>query len=137
MIVSGSDDGTVRVWDAATGTPVGAPLTGHTGPVWSVAVGRVDGRDSHRLRQRRRDGAGVGRGHRHPDRRTVDRPHRPGVGGGGGAASTAATVIVSGSDDGTVRVWDAATGTPIGAPLTGHTGWVRSVAVGRRRRAAT
>ena len=45
MIVSGGDDATVRVWDAATGTPVGAVLTGHTGPVWAVACARVDGRD--------------------------------------------------------------------------------------------
>ena len=36
-IVSGSDDSTVRVWDAATGQPVGQPLTGHTGAVTSVA----------------------------------------------------------------------------------------------------
>ena len=44
IVVSGSDDGTVRVWDAATGTPVGDPLTGHTGPVNAVAVGELDGR---------------------------------------------------------------------------------------------
>ena len=31
------------------------------------------------------------------------------------------TVIVSGGGDATVRVWDAATGTPIGDPYTGHT----------------
>ena len=36
-IVSGSDDKTVRVWDAATGQPVGQPLTGHTDGVDSVA----------------------------------------------------------------------------------------------------
>jgi len=36
-IVSGSHDMTVRIWDAATGQPIGAPITGHTGPVISVA----------------------------------------------------------------------------------------------------
>ena len=30
-IASGSDDKTVRVWDASTGQPIGQPLTGHTG----------------------------------------------------------------------------------------------------------
>ena len=45
MIVSGSEDGTVRVWDAATGQPVGPPLTGHTGAVSAVAVGRAGDRD--------------------------------------------------------------------------------------------
>ena len=34
-------------------------------------------------------------------------------------------MVVSGSDDATVRVWDLATGGPIGDPFTGHTGWVR------------
>ena len=44
MVVSGSDDGTVRVWDLATGTPVGDPFTGHTGSVYAVAVAELDGR---------------------------------------------------------------------------------------------
>ena len=29
-IVSGSDDNTVRLWDADTGQPIGQPMTGHT-----------------------------------------------------------------------------------------------------------
>ena len=45
IIVSTGHDGTVRVRDAATGTPTTNPLTGHTGPVFAVAVGRVAGRD--------------------------------------------------------------------------------------------
>jgi WD40 repeat protein len=35
--------------------------------------------------------------------------------------------VVSGSDDETVRLWDAATGAPL-QTLEGHTGWVTSVA---------
>src|SRR5262249_58630053 len=34
---TGTADGTVRLWDAATGRQVGEPFTGHTGPVYSVA----------------------------------------------------------------------------------------------------
>ena len=66
-IISGSYDRTVRVWDLATGTPIGA-LTGHTGPVDAVATAQLDGRPFVDLRQRRHDGAGVGPGHRHPRR---------------------------------------------------------------------
>ena len=36
-IASGSRDTTVRLWDAATGQPVGQPLTGHRTSVSSVA----------------------------------------------------------------------------------------------------
>ena len=218
VVISGSDDGTVRVWDLATGTPIGDPFTGHTGAVLAVAVAELDGRPvvisggddrtvrvwdlatgtpvgdpftGHRrrgargggrragrppgrhLRQRRRDGAGVGPGHRHPGRRPVHRPHRRGAARwrppswtAARSSSPAATtgrcgcgtwppaprsatrspatparccavaaaeldgrpVVISGSDDRTVRVWDLATGTPVGDPFTGHTGVVNAVA---------
>jgi len=36
--------------------------------------------------------------------------------------------IVSGSDDNTLRLWDAANGKPIGPALESHTTWVNSVA---------
>jgi len=36
---------------------------------------------------------------------------------------------VSGSDDNTIRMWDAETGKPLSAPLQGHTDFVRSVAI--------
>ena len=41
VIVSGGDDGTVRVWRLADGIPVGEPLTGHDGRVGAVAVGAL------------------------------------------------------------------------------------------------
>ena len=34
----------MRVWDAATGSRVGDPFTGHTDEVNAVAVGQLDGR---------------------------------------------------------------------------------------------
>ncbi|MEU2673125.1 hypothetical protein ABZ622_30545 [Streptomyces sp. NPDC007164] len=42
--VTGSDDGTVRVWDLTTREQVGEPLTGHDDEVGAVATGVVDGR---------------------------------------------------------------------------------------------
>src|SRR5262249_25967711 len=36
-IVTASVDRTARLWDAATGRPISAPLIGHEGQVWRVA----------------------------------------------------------------------------------------------------
>jgi WD40 repeat protein len=44
VVVFGSSDGIVRVWDLATGRHVGKPFTGHTGRVLTVAVAELDGR---------------------------------------------------------------------------------------------
>ena len=109
------------MWDAATGSPVGEPLTGHTGPVSSVAVGQADGRaiiasgsDDRTVRVwDAATGSPVGEpltGHTGPVTSVA-------VGQADGRA-----IIASGSHDQTVRVWDAVTGSPIGEPLTGHTG---------------
>jgi len=43
VVVTGSFDHTVRLWDPATGQSLGEPLIGHTGMVWTVAMGEVDG----------------------------------------------------------------------------------------------
>ena len=67
-IVSGSGDNTVRLWDADTGQPVGQPLTGHTGAVFSVAFSP----DGKRIASGswRHDRAAVGRRHRPTGRRS-------------------------------------------------------------------
>ncbi len=44
VVVSGSDDATVRVWDLAAGGPLGGPLAGHEGWVNAVAVGELHDR---------------------------------------------------------------------------------------------
>src|ERR1019366_8591281 len=44
VVVSGGSDQTVRVWDLATGAPVGDPFTGHTRAVIAVAVAELNGR---------------------------------------------------------------------------------------------
>ena len=45
VIVSGGKDGTVQVWDAASGQPVGLPLTGPADRVAAVAVGQGEDRE--------------------------------------------------------------------------------------------
>jgi len=57
-IASGSNDTTVRLWDADTGQPSGQPLTGHQDKVYSVAFSPdgkriVSGRADKTLRGRK------------------------------------------------------------------------------------
>jgi WD40 repeat protein len=44
IVVSGSEDLTVRLWDARTGKPISEALVGHERQVNAVALGVVDGR---------------------------------------------------------------------------------------------
>jgi WD40 repeat protein len=123
-IVSGGSDGTVRVWDLASGRLERTP-EGHTGKVEAVAVtadGRiVSGGDDHTVRVWH-----LASGHLE---RTLKR-HT------GRVVAVAVTAdgqhIVSGSDDGTVRVWNLASGSlkrTLEHTLEGNTGRVVAVAV--------
>jgi len=119
-IVSGSDDKSVRVWDANTGEQL-RELQGHIDWVNSVAFSPdgnriVSGSDDKSLRvwdantgEQLRELQG------HTDWvRSV-------------ALSTDGNRIVSGSDDKSVRVWDAKTSEQL-KELQGYTDWVTSVA---------
>jgi WD40 repeat protein len=122
-LASACGDGTVRLWNADTGQPLGGPFTGHTDTVNSVAFSP----DGHRLASASAD-------------HTV-RLWNPDTGQPLGAPLTGHTDTVnrvafspdghrlaSASADHTVRLWNPDTGQPLGAPLTGHTGSVNSVA---------
>ncbi|KAF9471633.1 WD40 repeat-like protein [Pholiota conissans] len=101
QIVSGSEDRTVRVWDVSMGKELKV-LEGHGGSVWSVAFSS----DNKKILK-------VLEGH------------------GGSIRSVAFSSdnkrIVSGSEDRTVRVWDASMGKELKV-LEGHSNYVRSVA---------
>ena len=118
LLATGSRDETVRLWDPATGTPVGEPLTGHTDRVEAVCAvpgpgGRTllatgSGDETVRLWDPV-TGTPVGE----PLTGHTDRVEAvcavPGSGG--------RTLLATGGRDGTVRLWDPATGTPVGEPL--------------------
>jgi WD40 repeat protein len=138
VIVSGG--GTVRVWRLAGGVPAGEPLTGHADEVLAVTVGALPdgtlvivsgGEDGTVRRWRLEDGTPLGK----PITAHDDSVTSVAV----GALPDGTPVIVSGGGyggsygDGTVRVWRLADGTPVGQPLTGHTGGVDAVAVGALR----
>ena len=116
VVISGSDDRTVRVWDLATGAPVGDPFTGHNGSVNAVAAAELDGRPVVI------SGSGD-RTVRVWDLATGAPVGDPFTGHGGPVNAVAVAeldgrpVVVSGSDDRTVRVWDLATGAPVGSPF--------------------
>ncbi|CCA75681.1 hypothetical protein PIIN_09671 [Serendipita indica DSM 11827] len=134
QIVSGSFDGTIRLWDADTGQPLGETYRAHSMPIesvgflpdglrivfsewgetirlWNVDTGQPLGEplQGH-------EGWPVGepiRGHRKPVTSIRFSPD--------------GSRIVSGSEDHTLRLWNAHTGQSLGKPLQGHEEWVQAV----------
>ncbi|XP_077399710.1 F-box/WD repeat-containing protein 7-like [Vanacampus margaritifer] len=121
LIVSGSDDNTLKVWSAVTGQCL-RTLTGHTGGVWCsqmAAATVISGSTDRTLRVWDADsGECVHVLHGHTS--TVRCMHLHG------------NRVVSGSRDTTVRMWDVSSGR-CEHVLTGHVAAVRCVQYDGRR----
>jgi len=119
-ILTGSLDKTARLWDAATGRPVGPPME-HSGEVMSVAFS-PDGKtivtgsfDGKAWLWDTATGRPIGQ----------PLPHSGGV--GSAAFSPDGKTIVTGDSSTNARLWDAATRRPLGPPIP-HKGGVIAVA---------
>ncbi|KZP04636.1 hypothetical protein FIBSPDRAFT_967959 [Athelia psychrophila] len=122
-IVSGSEDTTVRVWDAETGMVTVGPLIGHTAAVRCVAYSPdgkcvASGSDDKMIRVW--------------DTETGEMVGSPFKGHNEAifciAYSPDGKHMASGSQDKMIQVWDAETGEAVGSPLEGHTDSVFSIA---------
>ena len=126
QIVSGSYDGSVRVWDAETGDEVRIARMKHPrlGPVFFATFSP--------------DGKHIASGGVDPVVRIWDAETGSLVRAleghsylsivACGAYSPDGARIVSGSSDHTLRLWSTENWCLVGNPLTGHSGWVHSVA---------
>ena len=108
--ITGSADGTTRVWEAATGKPIGEPLR-HEKSVWSAAFS-PDGRFVITA-----SADGTARVWEAATGKPIGEPLRHEKAVRSASFSPDGRFVITASADGTARVWEAATGKPIGEPL--------------------
>jgi WD40 repeat protein len=123
LVAAGGPDGSVRLWDLATGQALGA-LAPHPGEVRGLAFSP----DGKLLATACADGQA--RLWDVATRSAVGAPLRHKEAVGAVAFSPDARRLLTGSEDGTARLWEVGTGQPTG-PALRHRGAVRAVAFSR------
>ncbi|KAF7979694.1 hypothetical protein HWV62_41711 [Athelia sp. TMB] len=122
-IASGSDDGSIHIWDAETGLLVVGPIKEHASYIYSVAFSP----DGHTVASGSSNGivcfwdAETGALAVGPFKGHTDTVYSV-------AFSPDGLRLASGSADRTVRMWNTATGALAAGPFEGHTDEVNSVA---------
>jgi WD40 repeat protein len=129
LLVSGSRDGTVRLWDPVTGSAMGEPLLGHSADVERVIMSNMDNRPLV-----------FAASHSHitgwdlRSRRTLDlesfKSRRWSVLAIGHADGRPVAIVQA--DDNSVLRWDILSGSEIGDPLIAHTDYIDSAVIGIR-----
>lgn len=123
LIASGGDDGTVRLWDPISASPVGDSMIGHRGTVEALCTVR-----GHNGRTLLASGGGDG-SVRLWDPLTTGPASLPLIGHRGpvfGICEVRAdgrTLLATSGDDGSVRVWDPLSGEAV-QTMNGHVGAV-------------
>ena len=117
LLASADADGTVRLWDPATGRPVGAPLRAVTGsPPGVIGVAFGPGSELASV------GSIVQLWDAATGRPTSSAVPEPPSAVSGVAFSPDGQLLATADADGTVRVWDLATGQPTSAAMLADTG---------------
>ncbi len=114
LLASSASDGTVHLWDTATGRPQGDPLAGPAAGTTRVAFS-PDGRLV---------AAGGGDGTVRIWETATGQPHGQPLAGGESTLNDVAfspdgSLLASADSDGSVRLWDVGSGLPHGQPLNG------------------
>jgi WD40 repeat protein len=156
VVVSGTDGGTIQLWDPRTGLAIGEPFGWPGWAIESLALGMIGGREtivsvfSNHLKRKicwwdartreQIDVAHTGIGQsdvivsgdncsiRRWDMRKGKRDERAELVACG--MFDGREVAVTGDLDGRIQLWDAKSKEPIGQPLVGHLGGSTSVALG-------
>lgn len=135
IAVSGDLHGAVRVWDLASGQPIGDPMIGHENAGYAMAAAFTDSRPQVvcRISDEFRAWDLAALVPAHPSFLPADvlQDEPMAAAGWGSRTLLAATLQPSETSEGRnrVRVWDTATGEPLGPVIEAGPAWVTAVAL--------